>query len=297
MHKIYNYETNTIHAQAETLKGCNERNEDAISIGNKNNIHYAIVIDGATPLVPFSFKEKQTLPEIYVTLLTKGLTNILPQANKTLQECLTLTNTHTRKQLTHVLNNQTLTPEQEPSAGIALTRFNTNTNTLEVATLGDTPILIKYANQEPIILYDPSLEKLDNTAIKHLKENMNKGMTYQQAKQSIHNELIHNRLLKNKPNGYYILDPTGQGIPHLISRTITTNAPLEYVFLCTDGYKQLINMKLINNINELAQQTANNQGTKLLQELRKAEQNDKNCIIHPRFKESDDASYAIITTK
>ena len=105
--------------------------------------------------------------------------------------------------------------------------------------------------------------------------------------------LIANRKYKNKEDGYYILNLSGEGIPH--ARTLSFDIDdVVSIGACTDGFYQLVDCfhKYPDDSLFTAMETTKLEDMKA--NLFTLQENDPGCNNYPRLKFRDDTS-AMIT--
>lgn len=186
-------------------------------------------------------------------------------------------------------------PDDSPSAGIAL--FRLRENTLEFYGLGDCVGVIAMKDGTKKWLNDPSLSNLDSIVIGKMAQlHKETGIDVIEARKLCTDLLIKHRALKNKPEGYRILDPLGEGIDYACKFSITLDE-IESVSVFSDGFAQLSEVfRVFENFGELHEALRTRSLENLCKELFFLQDNDPVCNSYPRFKLRDDtcAVYAEI---
>ncbi|MDO4851669.1 MAG: protein phosphatase 2C domain-containing protein [Actinomycetota bacterium] len=182
----------------------------------------------------------------------------------------------------------------EPSAGVAAAIWDDDS--LHVATLGDCLALVAFSDGSTKVFLDGKLPLLDAKAIDEMTRIANEsGMTVRQARDTdaVQGMLVRHRLMRNTEEGYWAADITGKGMAHCSVHSFPM-AGVRGVFLCSDGYAAAVSEGLFDTVEELASSTFAGNGEETLRDLRDAEAQDSDMDRWPRFKQSDDASYAIV---
>lgn len=177
--------------------------------------------------------------------------------------------------------------QDAPSAGIALLRLEEAR--LDYLLLGDCSISIEKADGTFLLIEDDSLRRLDSMALDELQTHATRlGAPPRDCLAFIQDTLRRNRALRNSSMGYYILDPSGKGIPHAVTGSLP--APeVRSIFLCSDGFAQLCQFTG-KSLTDLHRQAKENGLEPLYQALRAHQDSDPSFQRVPRFKDRDDTS-------
>lgn len=264
--------------QALSLAGA-KNNEDAVGAGKTT----LFVIDGATGLNSVRCTSWASDAAWFAQMTAELLTAELSEDDREISEIVS--GIMTKLKL--------LWPGKEedmPSAGIAI--FRVRKNTLEYFGLGDCSASVLLENGQFRSFEEQRLKALDQAALGEMTARCREcGCTMQEARQLITDTLIRNRALKNTPQGYWCLDPSGVGILHARKAVL----PLEKcrsVFLCTDGYEQLIGFGEVKTLEELHKRTIQEGGEELAKRLFALQEADIDMLKLPRFKFRDDTTVA-----
>lgn len=81
---------------------------------------------------------------------------------------------------------------------------------LNIVSLGDSPVFIGLKGGSLVTMSDARIGELDKGAVDTIVErSRGRVMTGEQKRAAVNDVLLSNRQLKNKPDGYWILDPSG----------------------------------------------------------------------------------------
>ncbi|MCR4804549.1 MAG: protein phosphatase 2C domain-containing protein, partial [Clostridia bacterium] len=183
-----------------------------------------------------------------------------------------------------------------PTAGISVFRLRHLPvgDFLEYIGLGDCPAVLERTDGGCEVFLGEELASLDRKAIGEMERvARERGCSMAQARAAINDMLIAHRKMANKPGGYPIFDPTGEGIPH--ARLFSCPAQdAASVSLMTDGFGQCFDpFGLASSYEELHRALQDGRMAELAKALYEAQQADADLSRHPRFKLRDDM--AVIT--
>ena len=183
-----------------------------------------------------------------------------------------------------------------PLASFALIRVREGG--VEFANLGDCRILWRSPDGRAVKSFGSSrITQLDGNVIKEIERLHREGYaSHELVRQAIVPMLEANRKLKNSPEGYWILDVSGEGISHL-QTTVIDAADVDTVLLCTDGYYRLVDTYHRRTDQSLLSDSANSGISAMIRELREIERMDEQCLKFPRMKPSDDATGVLAFAK
>ena len=104
------------------------------------------------------------------------------------------------------------------------------------------------------------------------------------------NDLKEKRLLKNTPNGYYVLDIDKEAIRHAKYICVPKNS-IDMIILLSDGFSSYYEcLKLEDNYQTFFLKNYDTDADTLYKQLRRREKEDIYLNKYPRYKISDDAS-------
>jgi len=125
----------------------------------------------------------------------------------------------------------------------------------------------------------------------------NSRLTHAQTAASLVQTIRANRQHMNTPDGYWILDPTGAGLAQMQSEVHRFDRTVE-VLLATDGLYRLVDTYPVHDDHQFFEK-ANAPGglDALIDELRRIEAADPECLLYPRVKAQDDATGLVLTLR
>ena len=165
---------------------------------------------------------------------------------------------------------------------------------VEVAMLGDCTAVVGMRDGTSCVLHDATLDALDDLNYERMyRYAMDNGVTMAQARVALNDRFIENRLKMNQESGYWAADISCAGFGHELVQSFAV-ADVSYLFACSDGFANAVNMGVVQSVEELAHRAAQGEGERIGQLLRDAEQEDAQCLRVHRSKTSDDATYAVI---
>jgi Protein phosphatase 2C len=169
---------------------------------------------------------------------------------------------------------------------------------VEFANLGDCRILWRPPDGRVVKSFGSSrVTELDGNVVKEIERLHREGYTsHELVRQAIVPMIEANRKLKNTPEGYWILDVSGEGVSQL-QATVVEPADVETVLLCTDGYYRLVDTYHTRTDQSLLSDSVNSGVSAMIRELREIERMDAQCLKYPRMKTSDDATGVLVLAK
>lgn len=178
-------------------------------------------------------------------------------------------------------------PPDSPSAGIAL--FREIGEEIEYWGLGDCVGMVRLIDGSVFWSCDAALPALDDGVVAHMVEIHRKtGITVLAARPQCNDLLLHNRTLKNTPDGYWILDLSGIGLAHArVQRW--RREEVESVSACSDGFGQLVSpFHLVEDYGKLHDRIMEKSLKELTAALFAAQERDLDANCYPRLKFRDD---------
>ena len=165
---------------------------------------------------------------------------------------------------------------------------------IDIVSLGDSPVFIGLKDGSLVTMSDARIAELDQAAVDAMVDcSRGRAMTGVQKRAAVNDILLANRQLKNRPEGYWILDPTGVALEHLNVRRFSVK-DIDYVCAMSDGLERAFDLfGLADPAAFLATATRESFG-KLIVRLRAEENLDPDFDHYPRFKLHDDASYFML---
>ena len=165
---------------------------------------------------------------------------------------------------------------------------------VDIVSLGDSPVFIGLKDGSLVTMSDSRIAELDQAAVDAMIDrSRGRAMTGVQKRAAANDILLANRQLKNRPEGYWILDPTGVALEHLNVRRFSVK-DIDYVCAMSDGLERAFDLfGLADPAAFLATATRESFG-ELIVRLRAEENLDPDFDHYPRLKLHDDASYIML---
>jgi len=178
---------------------------------------------------------------------------------------------------------------ESPAASLALLRRDEEG--IELTSLGDCKSLVRTPDGATTAFGHSPVTSFDAAVVDRLKELRAAGLRSRaEAWPHLMAMIRANRRLRNRPEGYWVLDETQAPLAHLQRRKIA--APCT-VMLITDGFYRLVDT--LHRYDEAGLIAAASSGLgKLIEELRELERSDPECLVFPRIKPHDDASAVLV---
>lgn len=259
-------------------------NEDKITIIDGA----AWVLDGATGITGKRITEKETDAFWYVEKINNYLINNI-NSSKSLKDIMKSAIREVKESYTTYEGYKNLDEVDYPCAAIALVRFNNKE--LEYYVMGDCTLIYKEKDKKAVEIVDKRIieleERILNSMVKVSKE---KEVSILEARKYCDNEVLDVRKMKNRSNGYWILELNEESIDNglygniaiskEVSITLTSDGFSQYydTFNLAEGYSEFIDIVKETNIDDLY----NN--------LYLSQENDSKCNNYPRLKKRDDSS-------
>lgn len=187
---------------------------------------------------------------------------------------------------------------EQPSCAIAILRKNESHHCFDYLLLGDCVLFFKLKEPQSnacsyLKITDDRIADFDQRAIDEMvrlaKEKHESLIAQRPFVQSI---LIHNRNMKNKPNGYAIVDLSTDWLHQERTGSIEMER-FEHAALYSDGFDQLQSFLDLDN-QQFGEYLFCHQAQDLVDKLFQFQQEDSNCIRLPRLKKRDDTSLILI---
>lgn len=176
------------------------------------------------------------------------------------------------------------------SAAISIVRFIDDY--CEIYSLGDCSVLIELDDTIKAFK-SKDIEKLDKKVIDKMKSISNReniSILESREHEETINQLKNNRLLKNKEEGYWILDTTGVGIKNGFYSKIKKEL-INGVIICSDGFSQAYDtLNIYSDLKKLFLDLKIFSINKVLFTILEKQNNDKYLNEFPRFIKTDDTT-------
>lgn len=163
---------------------------------------------------------------------------------------------------------------------------------VRLSNLGDCRLLYRVDGAPVASFGSCGVARLDSALLAAYRElrASDRSLTHSQAAQALVPMIRENRTLMNTPQGYWILEPAGAGLPHVQQLDV----PFEREFqalLSTDGLYRLVDTYGVRDDHSFFEDARSKSGLDaMLAQLRAIEQADPDAQAHPRVKLQDDAT-------
>lgn len=267
-------------------KGSGEYNEDIVRVCK----YGAWILDGSTGLNKKNLISKESDAKWYVSWWDKYLYENINK-DKSLKTIVCEGIENIKQEYLSTLAGIRLEKLDMPSASVAIVKFYKDK--VEYFLLGDCTIVINDTN-ENIILKDDGVCKFDNMIFEKMKKlNNNESLSVKDKKDILLPYIIENRLKKNSEEGYWILEFDELAVEKSMHDYISINDELKLI-ISSDGFSCAYDRYNIFSVENIIQIVEENGIEYVNDKVRKLEHEDKNGLIFPRFKESDDSSCAYL---
>ena len=268
-------------------KGSGEYNEDIVRVCK----YGAWILDGSTGLNKKNLISKESDAKWYVSWWDKYLYENINK-DKSLKTIVCEGIENIKQEYLSTLAGIRLEKLDMASASVAIVKFYKDK--VEYFLLGDCTIVINDTN-ENIILKDDGVCKFDNMIFEKMKKlnNNNKSLSVKDKKDILLPYIIENRLKKNSEEGYWILEFDELAVEKSMHDYISINDELKLI-ISSDGFSCAYDRYNIFSVENIIQIVEENGIEYVNDKVRKLEHEDKNGLIFPRFKESDDSSCAYL---
>lgn len=261
----------------------NNVNEDISTI----NEYGAWILDGATGLSGKNLIDNCSDARWYVNQWNDYLKKNIHKLDMDLKRIMKKGINIIKDKYYKEVRDKNITSLDLPSSSIVVVRWFKNT--LEYFILGDCTLIIEKNNNVKIIK-DDSVTKLDNKIFKTMDKIMKEeNKSLREAKSKVKDLIISNRLLKNRKDGYWILEFNTEALDNALYEKISLNGDIK-LLMTSDGFSAIADRYNYISMEDLIYEAKNRGLDSLCKELRAVEERDYKGIKYPRFKKSDDAS-------
>ena len=261
-------------------------NEDAVGYGRD----YCFVMDGASCLSGKNVVDPVSDAAWMAEKVRDGLCALLDAGDpRPTGELLRQVIAPVREMYIRALQEKGVdAPEDSPSAGFAL--FRQRNGKMEFFGLGDCVGTAELPGAGSFCSLDTVLPGLDQQVLDRMHAlHQETGISMQEAKKACTDMLIHNRNLRNKPGGYWILDLlSDDGIENAREETWDLTESVR-VGAFSDGFSQLTDVfGAYKDYDALFEAMQENDLEEMFRRLCDLQDADGDCVKHPRFKRRDD---------
>lgn len=261
----------------------NQVNEDYVAVGST----YAVLLDGAsgitgTRVLPHhSGSDAQWFSHFVGGRICEYL-----DASRGIVDSIRLAVDDSRGYIGEhgVTDNEDLHPSS------TLVAVSVADDLVDIVSLGDSPVFIGLKDGSLVTMSDSRIAELDQAAVDAMVDrSRGRAMTGVQKHAAVNDILLANRQLKNKPDGYWILDPSGVALEHLNVMQFSVEA-IDYVCAMSDGLERAFDLFGLADPAAFLADSTRESFDELLVRLRAEERQDPDFNRYPRLKMHDDAT-------
>ena len=165
---------------------------------------------------------------------------------------------------------------------------------LELASLGDSRLVVIKRDGSAFELYDNSVSLLDQGVVAAMTEaSRGRNLSAAQKRSLVNGQVKANRDKKNTPGGYWILDPFGAGLAHAMTASIPL-AEVDCVCGMSDGFYAAFDCYGLADQGDFLRTATETSVRELVDKMRAVEDSDPDLDRYPRLKKSDDATIFVL---
>lgn len=165
---------------------------------------------------------------------------------------------------------------------------------IELSNLGDCALLWRAHGASAKRFGSSAVTKLEAEFTAALASHRAAGKTRAQAREAVVDLLRRQRALMNRPDGYWIVDLSGAGAPHVQTLMLDPQVMGE-LLLMSDGLYRLVEVFGRYDDDALMDAAASRGLADLMAELREIERGDPDCERFDRGKTHDDATGVLLS--
>lgn len=261
----------------------NQVNEDYVAVGST----YAVLLDGASGIT-----DKRVLPHHsgsdarWFSHFVGGRICEYLDASRGIVDSIRLAVDDSRD----FIGKHGVTDNEELFPSSTLVAVSVAGDLLDIVSLGDSPVFIGLIDGSLVTMSDSRIAELDQAAVDAMVDrSRGRAMTGVQKRAAVNDILLANRQLKNKPEGYWILDPTGVALDHFNVMQFSVE-DVDYVCAMSDGLERAFDLFGLADPAAFLAKATRESFDELLVRLRAEERQDPDFDRYPRLKMHDDAT-------
>ncbi|MBS6504171.1 MAG: protein phosphatase 2C domain-containing protein [Clostridium sp.] len=271
--------------KALSRQGSNVKpNEDKITIIEGS----AWILDGATGLTGKRITEKETDALWYVEALDDYLKKRI-NSSKDIKEIIKNAIKEVKEKYSKYDGFNDLEEIDYPCAALALLRFNSKE--LEYYVIGDCTLIYSQENESIKEIVDRKLIGLEENILRKMCEvSKVNNISVLDARKLCNDEVISVRKLKNKLNGYWILEFNEDAVDRGLYNKISINGEIS-ICITSDGFSQFYDtFNLAEDYKAFINLLKESNVEDIFNTLYEEQEKDSNCNDYPRLKKRDDTS-------
>lgn len=264
-------------------------NEDLAHVADSS----AWILDGASGLNDQKHTDNCSDGQWFVQKWNEYLLETIDDYSRNLKEIVSEGIDNVKNNYFKTLTRPNLDPVSFPSSAIVIVRIKKMK--LEYFILGDCTLVIDSIGSSYKSIVDDRIDVFDNKAIEEInKLQKTEHISFGEARKRTIPLLRKHRSLKNKMDGYWILEFNKDAVEHAIYDEERLHGETN-LLLMSDGFAQLSTTynktKHVGQLLALAKKMSLNS---LYEEILKFAERDDECLSFPRLKKIDDASAILL---
>lgn len=253
----------------------------------------AWILDGSSGLTDQVFTNSASDGHWFVLKWNEYLQTAITDYTKNLKDIVIEGVDKIKNQYFKALTKPNLDPISFPSSSIVIVRIKEIS--LEYFILGDCTLVVEQVGAPYKTIIDNRIEVFDNKAIKEIQKLQKvKQVSFDEARTKTLPLLRKHRSLKNKRDGYWILEFDKNAVEYAIYKEEKLRGET-YLLLMSDGFAQLSTTfnqtKDVGGLISLAKRT---NLSHLYEKITSFTEKDEECLLFPRLKRLDDASAILL---
>ena len=259
-------------------------NEDKITVLD----NAAWILDGATGLTGKRITEKETDALWYVEALDDYLKKHI-NSSKDIKEIIKNAIKEVKEKYSKYDGFNDLEEIDYPCAALALVRLNSKE--LEYYVIGDCTLIYSQENESIKEIVDRKLIGLEENILRKMREvSKVNNISVLDARRFCNDEVISVRKLKNKLNGYWILEFNEDAVDRGLYNKISINGEIS-ICITSDGFSQFYDtFNLAEDYKAFINLLKESNVEDIFNTLYEEQEKDSNCNDYPRLKKRDDTS-------
>jgi hypothetical protein len=260
-------------------------NEDLAYVADSS----AWILDGSSGLSDKKYTNSASDGQWFVQKWNEYLQDTITDYTKNLKEIVNDGIDTIKNKYFKTLVQSNLDPISFPSSSIVIVRIKEIV--LEYFILGDCTLVVESPDSTYKSIVDDRIYVYDNIAIREMR-NLQKAeqISFDEARKRTIPLLRKHRGLKNKKNGYWILEFDTNAVEYAIHKEEKLHSET-YLLLMSDGFSQLsTTFNRTKDVGELLALAKKKNLSHLYGEIREFVEKDNDCMLFPRLKRLDDAS-------
>ena len=259
-------------------------NEDKITVLD----NAAWILDGATGLTGKRITEKETDALWYVEALDDYLKKHI-NSSKDIKEIIKNAIKEVKEKYSKYDGFNDLEEIDYPCAALALVRLNSKE--LEYYVIGDCTLIYSQENESIKEIVDRKLIGLEENILRKMREvSKVNNISVLDARRFCNDEVISVRKLKNKLNGYWILEFNEDAVDRGLYNKISINGEIS-ICITSDGFSQFYDtFNLAEDYKAFINLLKESNVEDIFNTLYEEQEKDSNCNDYQRLKKRDDTS-------